>query len=407
MYHFKTKLQNFKQNIAFFRLHENSERKCLNPKSDSLTIKRRRGRHRLRKVLLALDYLVECLGGCIIFIAIFIGDESLLQQHILLTIGSFIYGVPIPLAYLLNETRVRNIIIKKGWLEGFISIFHSPEKIKALEQERIVNYLHPNISSNNDMYISQKIDKYHEVTHKIEHENRLCHKTENCQSNWHVINRSFLQKDQDNERVSKSRGTKIMENCYDSSDEIRVDLSYRRDVSSLNCKNNKLLMCSDTSFIQSFFEQSDKVIDLLCDDNFKIFSRKYILNTILKLLKTNAKETDYKKYFGHLCCLESYPEEQKDSESKLNFIISLMNAWFLMKNKSYLLEIHEPLAKDCENQRIRKNAANYQHEKRNAREQIIKNLIKNVSCDTQYIQHLKLLYDLEDEEDEEESVYGW
>ena len=121
----------------------------------------------------------------------------------------------------------------------------------------------------------------------------------------------------------------------------------------------------------------------------------------------NAKEADYKKYFGHLCCLESYPEEQKDSESKLNFIISLMNAWFLMKNKSYLLEIHQPLAKDCENQRIRKNAANYQHEKRNAREQIIKNLIKNISCDTQYIQHLKVLYDLEDEEDEEESVYGW
>ena len=192
MYHFKTKLQNFKQNIAFFRLHENSERKCLNPKSDSLTIKRRRGRHRLRKVLLALDYLVECLGGCIIFIAIFIGDESLLQQHILLTIGSFIYGVPIPLAYLLNETRVRNIIIKKGWLEGFISIFHSPEKIKELERERIVDYFHPNISSNNDVYISQKIDKYHEVTHKINIQNELCHKAENSQINGHVMNENFF-----------------------------------------------------------------------------------------------------------------------------------------------------------------------------------------------------------------------
>ena len=68
---------------------------------------------------------------------------------------------------------------------------------------------------------------------------------------------------------------------------------------------------------------------------------------------------------------------------------------------------NNPLAKDCKNQRLRQNAANYEHEKRNAREQIIKNLIKNVSCDTQYIQHLKVLYDLEDEEDEEESVYGW
>ena len=393
--------------VLFFRLHENSERKSLNPKSDGIRIKRRRCRHRLRKVLLALDYLVECLGGCFIFIAIFIGDESLLQQHILLTIGSFIYGVPIPLAYLLNETRVRNIIIKKGWLEGFISIFHSPEKIKELERERIVNYLHPNISSNNDIYISQKIDKYHEVTHIINNQNEMCHKVENAQINRHVINKSFLQEELQDENILNPRDTKILASNFDNSDEIRVDPSYRTDVLSLNTKNHKLLMCSDTSFIQSFFEQSDRVIDLLCDDNFKIFSRKYILDTILKLLKTNAKETDYKKYFGHLCCLESYPEEQKDSESKLNFIISLMNAWFLMKNKTYLSEVQQPLTKNCENQRIRKNEANYQHEKRNAREQIINNLIKDISSDAQYIQHLKVLYDLEDEEDEEELVYGW
>ena len=144
------------------------------------------------------------------------------------------------------------------------------------------------------------------------------------------------------------------------------------------------------------------MIDLLCDDSFKIFSRKYILNTILKQLKTNAKETDYKKYFGHLCCLESYPEEQKDSESKLNFIISLMNAWFLVKNNTYLSEVQQPLTKNCEYQRSRKYKGNDQHEKRKVREQIINNLIKDVSNDAQYIQHLKVLYELEDDEDEEE-----
>ena len=374
----------------------------LNPKTDGNRIKRRKGRHRLRKVLLALDYLVECLGGCFIFIAIFIGDESLLQQHILLTIGSFIYGVPIPLAYLLNETRVRNIIIKKGWLEGFISIFHSPEKIKELERERIMNYLHPNISSNNDMYMCQKIDKQHEVMHTIKNQSKFCHKTENSQVSGHVINKIFLLEEHENISIRNP-----LETNSDNSDEIRVDPSYRIDVSSLNSKHNKLLMCSDTSFIQSFFEQSDRVIDLLCDDNFKIFSRKYILDTILKLLKTNAKETDYKKYFGHLCCLESYPEEQKDSESKLNFIISLMNAWFLMKNKTYFLKDQQPLTRNCEDQRSRKNQVNNDNEKKKEREQIINNLIKNVSCDAQYFQHLKALYDLEDEEDEEELVYGW
>ena len=112
-------------------------------------------------------------------------------------------------------------------------------------------------------------------------------------------------------------------------------------------------------------------------------------------------------YFGHLCCLESYPEEQKDSESKLNFIISLMNAWFLMKGKTYLLEDQQHLTRNSKYQRSRKNEVNTQHEKKKDREQIIYNLIKDVSCDAQYIQHLKALYDLEDEEDEEELVYGW
>ena len=330
-----------------------------------------------------------------------------MQQHILLTIGSFIYGVPIPLAYLLNETRVRNIIIKKGWLEGFISIFHSPEKIKELERERIVNYLHSNISSNNGIYISQKVDKHHEVTHKIENTNKPCHKTEQGQIHYHLQNKSFLQEEQDNENISHSRESKGSGKSFDNCDDIRVDPSYRSNISSHNSKNNQILMCSDTSFIQSFFEQGDRVIDLLCDDNFKIFSRKYILNTIMKILKTNANETDYKKYFGHLCCLESYPDEQKDSESKLNFIISLMNAWFLMKNKENSIEFQEPLSENCKYQNSGKNEANYRHEKRKAREQMIDSLIKAVSCDSQYIQHLKLLYDLEDEEDEEELVYGW
>ena len=400
--------QKLKEIFAFyFRLHENSERKSLNPKSDDIRIKRRRGRHRLRKVLLALDYLVECLGSCFIFIAIFIGDESLLQQHILLTIGSFIYGVPIPLAYLLNETRVRNIIIKKGWIEGFISIFHSPEKIKELERERIINYLHPNISSNNDLHESQKIDKCLEVTRQRKNSNELCHKSEKGKINESMKTKIFLQEKQENETISSPRQDKHIVRSCDSSDKIRVDSSYQSDVPSIKVENHNLLMCSDTSFIKAFFEQSDKIIDLLCDENFKIFSRRYILNTILKLLKTNAKETDYKKYFGHLCCLESYPEEQRDSDSKLNFIISLMNAWFLMKNQTYSLEVQQPLAKNYVYRKSRNNVANYHHERKKAREQIINNLIMDISCDAQYIQHLEILYDLENEEDEEEVVYGW
>ena len=347
----------------------------------------------MRKVLLALDFIVECSGGCFIFIVIFVGDESLLQQHILLTIGSFIYGVPIPLAYLLNETRVRNIIIKKGWIEGFISIFHSPEKIKQLERERIMQYLHPETSRNHEVYVSQKVDNCCKVNYIRKNTNETNIENEISENNEIMKNINSHQ-----EGGAKKNNVDATEtNKLASREAIMIDLSNQLD------KNSKLLMCSDTSFIESFFEQSEKVIELLCDENFKIFSRKYILNTILKLLKTNAKETDYKKHFGHLCCLESFPEEQKDSESKLNFIISLMNVWFLEKSQ-YCSQPFQENLKDEETKIIRPS---YDNERKQAREKIINKLIIDVSCDEQYIEHLKLLYDLEDEEDEEELVYGW
>ena len=102
----------------------------------------RKKRHRIRKILLVLDYIVECIGCLFIFFVFFIGEKRFLQ-HVLLSVGTFIYGVPIPFAYLLNESRVRNTIIDEGWVEGFKSIFYSNEKIKQLKRKRIVSYLHP------------------------------------------------------------------------------------------------------------------------------------------------------------------------------------------------------------------------------------------------------------------------
>jgi hypothetical protein len=127
--------------LLYFRLHNNGERNILTARLESAKIKRRR-RHQLRKVLLILDYVVECTGCLFILFIYFVGEEFLLQ-HILLSLGMFIYGVPIPIAYLLNETRVRNVIISKGWVEGFKSIFNSDQKIKQMERERIVSFLHP------------------------------------------------------------------------------------------------------------------------------------------------------------------------------------------------------------------------------------------------------------------------
>ena len=48
------------------------------------------------------------------------------------------YSVPIPMSYLLNEKRVKDIIIQDGWITGIKSIFYSTEKIRKLEANRFL-----------------------------------------------------------------------------------------------------------------------------------------------------------------------------------------------------------------------------------------------------------------------------
>ena len=42
----------------------------------------------------------------------------------------FAYAIPVPLAHLFSEVRVRNIIIEKGWYPGLKSIFQTSEAIR-------------------------------------------------------------------------------------------------------------------------------------------------------------------------------------------------------------------------------------------------------------------------------------
>ena len=83
----------------------------------------------MRKTLLVLDYAIELGGGFFMFFVIFVGD-SIFYQRVIFCAGTFLYGIPIPIAYLLNESRVRNIIVNEGWLEGFKSIFLSDRQIR-------------------------------------------------------------------------------------------------------------------------------------------------------------------------------------------------------------------------------------------------------------------------------------
>ena len=101
--------------------------------------KKRLRRHHVRKVLLGLDYIIDLFSGTFILFLLFIGENkvsySLLYQRILFCFGTLAYGILTPIAHLLNESRVRNIIVKDGWLKGFISIFHSEKKIRQLQRK--------------------------------------------------------------------------------------------------------------------------------------------------------------------------------------------------------------------------------------------------------------------------------
>ena len=98
----------------------------------------RKRRHTIRSILLVLDYAIEFIGGAFMILVIFVGD-SIFYQRVLFCVGTFVYGIPIPMAYLLNESRVRDTIVNHGWLQGFWSVFYSSTHIRENKREAIQN----------------------------------------------------------------------------------------------------------------------------------------------------------------------------------------------------------------------------------------------------------------------------
>ena len=89
---------------------------------------------------MVLDYIIDVVAGTFILLLLFIGENkvsySLLYQRILFCCGALLYGILIPIAHLLNESRVRNIIVRDGWHKGFMSIFHSEKKIRQFQRKQ-------------------------------------------------------------------------------------------------------------------------------------------------------------------------------------------------------------------------------------------------------------------------------
>ena len=54
-------------------------------------------------------------------------------QYVAFSLWVLNYSCFIPMSYLLNEKRVKDIIIEKGWIEGIKAVFHSSKKIRQLQ----------------------------------------------------------------------------------------------------------------------------------------------------------------------------------------------------------------------------------------------------------------------------------
>ena len=118
-----------------------------------------------------------------------------------------------------------------------------------------------------------------------------------------------------------------------------TDVDMIERLSVVECQDDsmrgKLLMDMNDSVLNSIFgEHSTDVINMLADQDFRIFSRTYILEHTLNLLKDDKNVSDYRKFFHHICYLESYPRCQEDDDKKLHLAMSLINAWNLRKYNS-------------------------------------------------------------------------
>ena len=102
---------------TYYSLFYTSESSATNNPDEGASVKRQK-RHRVRKILLVLAYITDCAAGLTFFCITKIGTSSIFQERIMVAFVVFAYAIPVPLAHLFSEVRVRNIIIEKGWYPG-------------------------------------------------------------------------------------------------------------------------------------------------------------------------------------------------------------------------------------------------------------------------------------------------
>ena len=93
----------------------------------------RKQRRRNNKILIALDFLAESVSNLCQMVVYLIPSNDPIFQYVAFSLWVLNYACLIPMSYLLNEKRVKDIVIEKGWIEGIKAVFHSSKKIRQLQ----------------------------------------------------------------------------------------------------------------------------------------------------------------------------------------------------------------------------------------------------------------------------------
>ena len=93
----------------------------------------RKQRRRSNKILIALDFFAESVSNLCQMVVYLIPSINPIFQYVAFSLWVLNYACLIPMSYLLNEKRVKDIVIEKGWIEGIKAVFHSSKKIRQLQ----------------------------------------------------------------------------------------------------------------------------------------------------------------------------------------------------------------------------------------------------------------------------------
>ena len=345
------------------------------------------------------------MGSIAIGFLYFVSNESVWLQYVLGSCCILIYAVPIPISYLINESRVKDTIISSGWLKGFQSIFYSAEKIRQLRRESFLSSLASSQKSSSRGDFPQNEAQHGTLFHKRKRECDAVPSVTKPSSSLklcanHVKREStipYYKKPMEKSHTEKYEyivedieqaelrnvmvATSSVFESYDLSMSIKpkTPIAVHESTDQIKIKNQ------EARYDQLFKFRNNAEIN-----DFKKFSRNYLLNDLLTILNANHVEIQYCKYLECLNDFEMCLERHIISNRSFDVLTSLMNAWCLRNMRGINLQNtkYEDDKQKIATFEITKSTSELQLQQR---KQVLQLLFANISNEVNFVKYLKIL----------------